>query len=72
VQTSDINFDELSEEIIDAYVLTEEWVGKSGGFGIESHAGTLIKSIAGCYYNIVGLPLNATCRLLIQALAEDN
>lgn len=72
VWSTEVYFDELNEEQIDAYVALGEWEGKAGGYGIESMAGSLIKEINGDFYNVVGIPLNGSCRLLIQALTDES
>jgi septum formation protein len=68
--TTEVYFDNLPAEIIDAYIASNEWEGKSGSFGVEGMAGSLIKSINGDFYNVVGLPLNGVCRMLIEVLQE--
>jgi septum formation protein len=69
--SSEIYFDDLSPEILDAYVASNEWEGKAGGFAIEETAGTLIKGIKGDFYNVMGFPLNGVCRMLIDILQEQ-
>lgn len=59
-----VEFDALSKQIIEAYVTSGEPFDKAGGYGIQGLGGVLIKSIEGCFYNVMGLPLNATYNLL--------
>lgn len=40
-----------------AYLDTEEWSDKAGGYGIQGHAAGLVLRIEGSYTNVVGLPL---------------
>ena len=72
VWSTEIYFDDLTDEQIDAYVALGEWEGKAGGFGIEGKAGSIIREIKGDFYNVIGIPLNGTCRLLIQALTDES
>ena len=72
VWSTEVYFDDLNEEQIDAYVALGDWEGKAGGYGIQSMAGSLIKEIRGDFYNVVGLPLNGFCRLLIKALTDES
>jgi hypothetical protein len=54
----------LTDAMIDAYVLQENTLDKSGGYGVQSVAAQFIEGIQGDYYNAVGLPLHAFCREL--------
>ena len=62
--TSVVRFKRLSREEIAAYLATNEWQGKAGGYAIQGQAATLIPFISGSYSNIVGLPLHETVYLL--------
>lgn len=55
---TDVKFDSLSDEEIINYIKTGEPMDKAGSYGIQGIGGTFIKEINGCYYNVVGLPLN--------------
>ncbi|NLL47868.1 MAG: septum formation protein Maf [Firmicutes bacterium] len=56
-ETTRVEFRELSSEEIKAYIATGEPFDKAGGYGIQGYGGLLVKSIKGCYYNVVGLPI---------------
>lgn len=62
--TTMVSFKRLSEAEITAYIASGEWQGKAGAYAIQGRAGALIKSIAGSYSNVVGLPLMETKGLL--------
>ncbi|MCD6564078.1 MAG: septum formation protein Maf [Thermoproteales archaeon] len=47
-----------SEEEINYYLKTNEWIGKAGSYAIQGIGAFLVKRINGCYYNVVGLPLS--------------
>jgi septum formation protein len=67
-----VYFDEVSDDEIHQYLATADYVGKSGSYGIQSFAGQFIKKIDGCFYSIMGLPLNTVrnlCKKLEQHLA---
>lgn len=56
--STDVTFAELSEREIALYVATGSPMDKAGGYGIQDDLGALfIEQINGCYYNVVGLPL---------------
>lgn len=57
----------LSDQEINAYIATNDWQGKAGGYGIQGPAGALIPWISGSFTGIVGLPLAETANLLIAA-----
>jgi septum formation protein len=64
VSSSQVTFKSLSDPEIDAYISTNEPMGKAGAYGIQGIGGCLISSIAGSYSGIMGLPLFETSQLL--------
>lgn len=63
-ECSEVTFFELSEEEIQSYVKTKEGLDKAGAYGIQGLGKILVEKINGDYYNIVGLPIAKTYRLL--------
>ncbi len=59
-----VRFSYLSPAAIDAYIATDEWNGKAGGYAIQGHAAAFISLMRGSHSNVVGLPLYETARLL--------
>lgn len=57
----------LSDADIIAYLDTNDWQGKAGGYAIQGPAGALIPWISGSFTGIVGLPLAETANLLSAA-----
>lgn len=55
--TSEVTFYELSEQMIDDYIKSEEWKDKAGAYGIQGLGKLFVRSIHGNYFNIVGLPI---------------
>ncbi|MET0849811.1 MAG: Maf family protein [Candidatus Rokuibacteriota bacterium] len=49
---------------IQAYVATGEPFDKAGGYAVQGLGGRLVAEVEGCYTNVVGLPVEATRRLL--------
>ncbi len=63
VSSSQVTFKSLSDAEIDAYISTNEPMGKAGAYGIQGIGGCLISSISGSYSGIMGLPLFETSQL---------
>ncbi len=57
----------LSDTEVNAYLASEDWRGKAGGYGIQGPAGAFIPWISGSFTGIVGLPLSETAGLLQAA-----
>ncbi|SHE66239.1 Maf-like protein [Clostridium fallax] len=61
---TEVKFSNLSDEDIKKYINTKEPMDKAGAYGIQGYGGVFVEEIKGCYYNVVGLPLNRLKRLL--------
>ena len=58
-ETTVVEFAQLSDDEIDAYVDTFRPYDKAGAYGIQEWIGAVgIKGIQGCYYNVMGLPVH--------------
>lgn len=64
---STVAFKQLSDTEVNAYLATDDWQGKAGGYAIQGPAGAFIPWINGSYTGIVGLPLTETAGLLTAA-----
>lgn len=53
-----VEFRSLNEDEIEAYIESGEPFDKAGGYGIQGLGALLVEKIDGCYFNVVGLPLN--------------
>ncbi|MBL4750243.1 MAG: septum formation protein Maf [Amylibacter sp.] len=65
--TTSVKFKHLSDAEISAYIRSDEWQGKAGGYAIQGIAAVFIPWISGSYSNVVGLPLSQTAGLLSGA-----
>ncbi|MGN6673411.1 MAG: Maf family protein [Thermomicrobiales bacterium] len=59
-----VGFPRLTERQIVAYLASEEWRGKAGGYAIQGRAAAFVRFLSGSYSNVVGLPLFETAQLL--------
>ena len=57
----------LSNQELNAYLQSNDWQGKAGGYGIQGQAGAFIPWISGSFSAVVGLPLAETTNLLLSA-----
>lgn len=64
---SAVKMKRLSDLELNAYLASDEWQGKAGGYGIQGMAGAFIPWISGSYPAIMGLPLAETAALLQAA-----
>lgn len=54
----------LTDEEIDRYLDTDEYLDKAGAYGIQGQAGLFVKKIDGDYYSIVGFPVGTVYQML--------
>lgn len=57
----------LSDDELNAYLATNDWQGKAGGYGIQGPAGAFLPWIQGSYSAVMGLPVSETAALLSAA-----
>jgi len=70
-QVTDVTFRELNESEIKDYIAGGSPMDKAGAYGIQDDFGSVFVShINGCYYNIVGLPMELTYRRLKEFIDE--
>lgn len=67
VEHTEVLFNELNEEQIHRYLRQNLWRDKAGGYTIQNYGGLLVKEIKGCYYNVMGFPINTVAKLLRNA-----
>ena len=59
-----VTFQRLTEAQLEAYLATDEWAGKAGGYAIQGRAEAFVRFLSGSHSNVVGLPLYETTQLL--------
>jgi septum formation protein len=65
-ETTRVQFSQLSEQEVAAYVATGEPMDKAGAYAIQGWAARWIPRIEGDYSNVVGLPVALVYRLLTR------
>jgi septum formation protein len=63
---TEVRMTEYDEATIEAYLATGEPFDKAGAYAIQGWGGRLVEEVAGCYTNVVGLPVTTTRRLLAR------
>jgi len=64
VSSTKVSFVELTEDDIQGYTRSGEPRDKAGAYAIQGLASKFIRSIEGCYHNVVGLPVSLVYRHL--------
>ncbi len=64
LSSSEVEFTELSEQQINAYIATGEPLDKAGAYAIQGIAGQFVNRLNGSYSGVMGLPLFETAQLL--------
>lgn len=64
---SQVRMKRLSDIELNAYLASDDWQGKAGGYAIQGPAGAFIPWISGSFTAIVGLPVAETATLLQSA-----
>ena len=69
VEITRVTFDLIEPSEIERYLATGESLDKAGAYGIQGYAARWIPRVEGCFYNVVGLPLARTVKLLARVTA---
>ncbi len=64
VASTEVGFVELTEDEIQEYTRSGESRGKAGAYAIQGRASKFVRSIRGCYHNVVGLPVSLVYQYL--------
>eukprot|EP00160_Parvularia_atlantis_P015998 Unigene4854_Nuclearia_a/m.14854 Unigene4854_Nuclearia_a/g.14854 ORF Unigene4854_Nuclearia_a/g.14854 Unigene4854_Nuclearia_a/m.14854 type:complete len:212 (+) Unigene4854_Nuclearia_a:47-682(+) len=69
VEETHVDFADLPEVEMDAYIGTGEPFDKAGGYGIQGAAAPFVRGVRGCYFNVVGFPSHQFSRELVALVA---
>jgi len=67
IETTRVFFSAIPDPELAHYLSTDDSLDKAGAYGIQGYAARWVHRIEGDFFNVVGLPLAATVRLLIFA-----
>jgi septum formation protein len=70
VETTSVAFDEIAEPDLALYLASGDSLDKAGAYGIQGYAARWVSRIDGDFFNVVGLPIAATIRLLAELGVE--
>lgn len=59
-----VEFSPLWEQEIQYYLDNEDYMDKAGAYAIQGRASVFVKKIDGCYFNVMGFPLNMFYNML--------
>lgn len=54
----------ISDEELRCYLDNEDYLDKAGAYAIQGRASVFVKKIDGCYFNVMGFPLNLFYNML--------
>lgn len=66
IEETRVLFNPMTPKQIKTYHKTSHWSDKAGGYGVQDGGGILIKKIDGCFYNVMGFPINTVRELLYK------
>lgn len=61
-----VEFYELTDAEIDAYIATGDPMDKAGAYGIQEKGAANVKGIVGDFYNVMGLPVGRLARVISE------
>lgn len=71
VEKTAVTFETISDDDITAYLATGEPFDKAGAYGIQGFGCQFISGVNGCYFNVMGFPVNLFYNLLRQLIEAD-
>ena len=69
VARSEVTFRDLDPGIVEAYLASEEWRDRAGGYAIQGLGSVLVERVEGDFSNVVGLPIRLLGELAPELFA---
>ena len=70
-ETTRVTFSSIPEKLLIEYSKTREPRDKAGSYAIQGKAAQFIEKINGCYYNVVGVPIQKTIKFITPYLIKN-
>ena len=70
IAKTSVKFSDLSKEEILQYIATTEPMDKAGGYGIQGYGAQIVEKINGCYFNVMGFPINMFYEMIKSLLLK--
>lgn len=61
---SEVEFFELTEEQIEAFLVSGESENRAGAYAIQGRAGSFVRRLCGSFSSVIGMPIKETIQLL--------
>lgn len=68
---TEVTFARSSSAALKAYADSPEPLDKAGAYAIQGHGARLVEKVNGCFYNVMGLPIQLTLRMLGPYLDQE-
>lgn len=65
-ETTVVHFAQLDRARVEAYLDAGEWMDAAGAYRLQGQGGSLVSRIDGSYTNVMGLPCELLCGILIK------
>ena len=69
--STEVTFNEITNDLMEAYLVTGDSLDKAGAYGIQGPSLTFISKVNGSYSNVVGFPLDKIVSELKIILGDD-
>jgi septum formation protein len=66
IETTDVEFKSLNDQVIQDYLTTGEHADKAGSYGLQGLGRAFVKKMTGDRNNVIGLPLESLKKILIE------
>ncbi len=64
--STEVTFEKIDDQYLDIYINAVHPYDKAGGYAIQGLGALVVKSIKGCFFNVMGLPVVTLDNLLRQ------